>query len=159
LSGSPVTQQLVAGAFAAAVGAVVLLEHHRTPESGAKDPRVATLAKVLAAAGSELEVRPRRTRNELFVDLMCERLAGIVLDDPSVLDRGREVLQSIDSAWVDVWRSLLNLGPVPVAAILTSPHPAARPLKADTPFAVLGLIDLAERREILDRAWELHRAA
>lgn len=128
-------------------------------ESGTKDPRTATLAKILAAAGWDLEVRPRRTRNEVFVDLVCERLAGIVLDDPSILARGREALTDLDSAWADVWRSLLDLGPVVVAAVLMSPHPAARTLKADTPLAVLGLIDEGERRRLLDRAWDVHHAS
>lgn len=128
-------------------------------ESGTKDPRTATLANILAAAGWDLEVRPRRTRNELFVDLMCERLADILLDDPRILTRAKEAVAELDSAWGDVWRSLLNLGPVAVSAVLTSPHPAARPLKADTPLAVLGLINEDERRRLLDRAWDLHHAS
>lgn len=128
-------------------------------ERGTRDPRTATLTRILAAAGYELDVRPRRTRNELFVDLMCDRLADAVLDDAGLLAGAREVVDELDSAWAEVWRLLLDAGAVAVAAVLTSTHPAARPLKADAPFAVMGIIEQDERIQLLERARELHRAA
>lgn len=128
-------------------------------ESGTKDPRTETLARILAAAGCEMTVRQRRSRNELFVDLMCERLAEAVLNDPGQLARARDVLEQMDSAWAGAWRDLLDAGVAPVVAVLTSPHPAARPLKADTPFAVMGLMHEEERQDLLRRAWGLRNAA
>lgn len=128
-------------------------------ERGTKDPRTATLTRILAAAGYELDVRPRRTRNELFIDFMCERLADAVLEDPRLLGHAREVLDKLDSAWADIWHLLVAAGPAAVAGVLTSTHPAARPLKADTPFAVMGVIEDDERTRLLQRARELHRAA
>ena len=128
-------------------------------ELGTKDPRTATLSRILAAAGYELDVRPRRTRNELFVDFMCDRLAEAVLGDPGLIERARGVVDQLDSSWGSVWHRLLDAGPIAVAGVLTSTHPAARPLKADTPFAVMGVIEDHERNLLLQRAREMHRAA
>lgn len=128
-------------------------------ERGTKDPRTATLTRILAAAGYELDVRPRRTRNELFVDLVCDRLAHAVLSDPRLLAPAREVVDKLNSAWAGVWHVLLDAGPMAVAAVLTSTHPAARPLKADTPFAVMGIVEDDERTRLLERAREMHHAA
>ena len=127
-------------------------------ERGTKDPRTATLTRILAAAGYELEIRPRRTRNELFVDLMCDRLAEAVLEDPRLINHTREVAGELDSAWASTWSHLLDAGPTAVAAVLTSTHPAARPLKADSPLAVMGVIEDHERLQLLERAREIHRA-
>jgi hypothetical protein len=53
---------------------------------------------------------------------------------------------------VDAWRSLLDAGPSAVVAVLTSRDPDARGLKADNPFARLGLVDEDTRLALLRQA-------
>lgn len=53
---------------------------------------------------------------------------------------------------VRTWRSLLDAGSSAVVAVLTSRDPDVRGLKADNPFARLGLIDEATRLALLDQA-------
>lgn len=121
-------------------------------ETGAKDPRTSTLLRVLEAAGFELGLRPARSAGQRFVDLLCERTAALVADDPSLLDAAREVLPRLEgrSAWADTWRVLLDAGPVAVIAVLTSASPEATALKTDSPFALLGLVSDEERRDLLE---------
>ena len=123
-------------------------------ETGAKDPRASTLIRVLAAAGTELQSIPLRTESERFVHLLCEQIAELIIADPALLDRARDMLPRLEgrSAWVSAWRALLDIGPVPVIAVLTSTSPEATALKTDSPFALLGLISEAERLRLLERA-------
>ena len=59
-----------------------------------------------------------------------------------------------DSDNVAAWKALLAAGPAAVIAVLTSRDPDARGLKADNPFARLGVIDEDTRLALLDRARE-----
>lgn len=125
-------------------------------ETSAKDPRTDTLSRLLGATGREIVLAPRRSRNERFVDLMCERLAAVVLDRPELIEEARSVLVQNKgrSSWTHVWEGLLDAGPIAVAAVLTSADPSVRSLRADNPFAVMGLITFDERDDILRRARE-----
>ena len=128
-------------------------------ETGANDPRAETFARILRAAGSELHDIPARTRNQLFVDLMCERFASEVAQAPNLIGRAREVLAEQETAWREAWLQLLDAGPAAVVGVLTSKDPAVRGLKSDAPFAVMSLVSTEERRRIHALAWKAHRAA
>lgn len=93
-------------------------------------------------------------RSNRFHDLLCERVAGMVLDDSGWIDRAREVLESerYRSAYEDAWRHILEAGQLATVAVLTSRSPAADPLKTDTPFALLGMISDQERIRLLEDA-------
>lgn len=121
-------------------------------ETGAKDPRTQTLARVLAATGHELTTRPARSPSQRLLDLVCVDLAARVLDDPHVLELGRDALARLEgrSSWIDTWRSLLDAGPEAVAAVLTSTCPDADALKTDCPLALCGLIDDVRRAELVE---------
>lgn len=125
-------------------------------ETGSKDPRAATLLRILEAAGTELRPVPARPANKRFVDLLCERVAEMVADDPDLIEDARLVLPRLEgrSRWVDTWRRLLDAGPVAVIAVLTSTSPEADALKTDNPFALLDLVREEERRTLLDHAHE-----
>lgn len=123
-------------------------------ESGGKQPRVDTFVRLLSAAGAELSVRPARSRNDRFVDLLCEQLANRVLEDPELLEHARRALPRLEgrSRWVESWRLLLAAGPEAVAAVLTSTSPAARGLKADTPLALVVELPERQRAELQEAA-------
>ena len=122
-------------------------------ESGAKSPRAEVLARVLRAAGFELTIRPSVLSSHRFADMMCQVLADRVLEDPSLVDRARTVLDGRESStYTDAWRSLLDAGPDAVVAVLTSDRPSARGLKSDNPFAELGVVDEPTRSRLLEAA-------
>lgn len=122
-------------------------------EHGAKQPRSDVLLRLLRAAGAEPLLVPVSNANTRAVDLYCDELAAHVRSDPEVLDLAcRELDRMRRNANDDAWRSLLNAGPSAVVAVLTSRDPEARGLKADNPFARLGLIDEATRLALLERA-------
>ncbi|MEX1164321.1 MAG: helix-turn-helix transcriptional regulator [Nitriliruptor sp.] len=122
-------------------------------ETGAKDPRASTLLRVLTAAGTELRPVGVRPAGQRFVDLLCERIAELVVADPALLDRAREVLPRLEgrSSWAGTWATLLDAGPVVVVAVLTSTSPEASALKTDSPFALLDLISGEERLRLLEQ--------
>lgn len=93
-------------------------------------------------------------RSNRFHDLLCERVAEMVLEDPGWIDRAREIVESdrYRSAYEDAWRHILEAGQLAVVAVLTSRSPAADPLKTDTPFALLGMVSEEERLELLKQA-------
>lgn len=70
-----------------------------------------------------------------------------------MLDQARVELDRMGpSDNVGVWRKLLDAGAAAVVAVLTSHDPDVRGLKANTPFARLGLIDEDIRLSLLDQA-------
>ena len=88
-----------------------------------------------------------------YTDLFCDALAEHVRQHPDVLDRARHELDcGRPSENVDTWRTLLDAGPSAVIAVLTSRDPDAAGLKADNPFARLGLIDEGARLALVERA-------
>lgn len=123
-------------------------------ETGSKDPRASTLVRILEAAGTELRPVDSRTVGQRFVDLVCEEVAERIMQDPGLIDRARDVLPRLEgrSACVGTWRSLLDAGPVAVAAVLTSTSPEAAALKTDSPFALLGLLSDEDRLLLLELA-------
>lgn len=122
-------------------------------EHGARHPRADVLLRLLAAAGLEPVLVPSTTGNARYIDLYCDTLADHIRDDPAVLDQVRDELDRMrPSDNVAAWRRLLDAGPAAVLAVLTSRDPDVRGLKADNPFARLGLIDEDTRLELLDRA-------
>ncbi|MBW3663389.1 MAG: helix-turn-helix domain-containing protein [Actinobacteria bacterium] len=124
-------------------------------ETAAKVPRADTLVRLLRAAGHDLTVSPARSRNDRFVDLLCERIAARVASEPGLLEDARDALPRLAgrSAWTDTWEALLDAGPEAVIGVLTSLDPAVRPLKTDTPLALVVDIDDAERGRVLEMAY------
>jgi transcriptional regulator with XRE-family HTH domain len=111
-------------------------------EHGAKQPRADVLLRLLRAAGVEPALVPTATANDRYVDRYCDALAEHLRRDPDLLEQARGELDRMrPSRNVDAWRSLLGAGPNAVVAVLTSCDPDVRGLKADNPFARLGLID------------------
>jgi len=122
-------------------------------EHGTKHPRSDVLLRLLRAAGFEPMLVPASTGNGRYVDLFCDELATHVRREPGVLDKARLELDRMrPSANVSAWRSLLDAGPTAVVAVLTSRDPDVRGLKADNPFARLGLVDEDTRLALLRRA-------
>ncbi len=122
-------------------------------EHGTKQPRSDVLLRLLGAAGFEPMLAPVTTGNGRYVDLFCDALAAHVREHPDVLEQARLELDRMRPGDnVDAWRSLLDAGPSAVVAVLTSRDPDARGLKADNPFARLGLVDEDTRLDLLERA-------
>jgi transcriptional regulator with XRE-family HTH domain len=122
-------------------------------EHGSKQPRADVLLRLLRAAGVEPVLVPATTANARYVDSYCDVLAEQVRRDPAVLEQARSELDRMrPSENVDAWRSLLTAGPMAVVAVLTSRDPDARGLKADNPFARLGLVDEDTRLALVQHA-------
>lgn len=122
-------------------------------EHGSRHPRADVLLRLLAALGVEPVLVPASTGNVRSIDLYCDALADHVRADPAVLARARQELdRARPNDNVRVWRTLLDAGPAAVVAVLTSRDPDVRGLKADNPFARLGLIDEDIRLALLDQA-------
>lgn len=122
-------------------------------EHGMRNPRADVLLRLLNAAGVEPVLVPTSTGNAHYVDLYCDAVADVVRRDPTVLDLARTELERMrPNDNVRTWRLLLDAGPSAVVAVLTSRAPDARGLKADNPFARLGLIDEDTRLALLDVA-------
>jgi transcriptional regulator with XRE-family HTH domain len=122
-------------------------------EHGTKQPRADVLLRLLRAAGVEPALVPTSTAHARYVDSYCDTLAEHVRTDPDVLELARRELdRRRPSSNVEAWRSLLAAGPSAIVAVLTSRDPEARGLKADNPFARLGLIDEDTRLALLDHA-------
>lgn len=122
-------------------------------EHGTRHPRADVLLRVLTAAGVEPLLVPSSTRNTRYVDLYCDAMADLVRANPTLLDQAHDELDRMrPNDNVATWRRLLDAGPTAVVAVLTSRDPDVRGLKADNPFARLGLIDEDTRLELLDRA-------
>lgn len=122
-------------------------------EHGARQPRADVLLRLLHAAGVEPVLVPSSTRNDHFVDLLCDELADEVRQDPDLLQSARTELERMrPNDNVRAWKSLIEAGPAAVVAVLTSRDPDCRGLKADNPFARLGLVDEDVRLALLDLA-------
>jgi transcriptional regulator with XRE-family HTH domain len=122
-------------------------------ERGSKQPRADVLLRLLRAAGVEPVLVPATTANARYIDAYCDILAEQVRRDPAVLEQARsELTRMRPSENVDAWRSLLTAGPMAVVAVLTSRDPDARGLKADNPFARLGLVDEDTRLALVQHA-------
>lgn len=123
-------------------------------ETGAKRPRADVLFRIVESSGHELRVVPRRTASRRLSDLLAERIAELVQEDPGLLDRALEVMDSdrYRSDYEQAWRHIVAAGVTAVVAVLTSTHPDSSALKSDSPFALLGLIDTDERRRLVERA-------
>lgn len=124
-------------------------------EAGAKDPRASTLLRLLACAGADVQLVPRRPAADRFRDLLAAAIAERISADPSLLDRAGDVMDG--GVWRSdherQWRALLAAGPEAVIGVLTSRHPDTLALKADSPFTLLGLVDAAERQHLLEAAY------
>ncbi len=146
---SGLTQSQLAGRAHTSAPTISAYEH------GTRHPRADVLLRLLAAAGLEPVLTPSVTGNARYIDLLCDALADRVRDDPDLLeDAAAELERMPDSDNVAAWKALLAAGPAAVIAVLTSRDPDARGLKADNPFARLGVIDEDTRLALLDRARE-----
>lgn len=124
-------------------------------ETGAKRPRADVFLRLVESAGHELRAVQRRTASQRLSDLLAERIADLVQEDPGLLDRALEVMDSdrYRSDYEQVWRHIIAAGVPAVVAVLTSTHPDSSALKSDSPFALLGLVDTDERRQLVERAY------
>lgn len=125
-------------------------------EAGTKDPRASTLLRLLAAAGADLRLVDHRPAADRFRDLLASAIAEKVAADPTLLDRVVEVMDGgvWRSDYAAQWRTLVDAGREAVIGVLTSTHPDALALKADSPFTLLKLVDETERRRLLEAAYE-----
>ena len=122
-------------------------------EHGTKQPRADVLLRLLRAAGVEPALVPTATANDRYVDRYCDALAEHLRGDAAVLEQAGEQLDRMGpSDNVDAWRWLLRAGPAAVVAVLTSRDPDVRGLKADNPFARLGLVDEGARLALVKDA-------
>ena len=122
-------------------------------EHGTREPRADVLLRLLAAVGLEPVLVASTTGNARYVDLYCDALAELIRDDPTVLEPATAELDRMrPNDNVRAWRRLLDAGPAAVVAVLTSRDPDVHGLKADNPFARLGLIDEDTRLSLLDQA-------
>lgn len=122
-------------------------------EHGTKQPRADVLLRLLRAAGVEPALVPAATANDRYVDSYCDALAEQLRRDPAVVEQAREELDRMrPSGNVEAWRWLLRAGPTAVVAVLTSRDPDVRGLKADNPFARLGLVDEGTRLALVQDA-------
>lgn len=146
-------------------------------ESGARQPSVPALWRLLEATGCSPSIATEReadqpgsdrspatsertsgrdsdgrSRNDRYVDALCDRYAEFVRHDPDLLiSEAREALGRLaDSHYQNAWRSILEAGPAAVIAVLTSRDPEARGLKSDAPFAFLRRLDDRERSVLLE---------
>ncbi len=106
--------------------------------------------RIVESSGYELRAMPRRTASHRLSDLLAERIAELVQEDPGLLDRALEVMDSdrYRSDYEQAWRHIVAAGVPAVVAVLTSTHPDSSALKSDSPFALLGLVDTDERRRL-----------
>jgi transcriptional regulator with XRE-family HTH domain len=122
-------------------------------EHGARHPRADVLLRVLRAAGVEPVLVRSSGRSHRYMDLLCDVLADRIRQDPDLLEHARSELRRMAANDnVRSWKALLEAGPTAVIAVLTSRDPDVRGLKADNPFARLGLIDEGARLALVDQA-------
>lgn len=115
-------------------------------EHGVRRPRADVVLRLSAAAGLEPALVPASTDQGRYVDLVCDELADRIRRAPAVMEQAHGVLDDMrDSDNVRAWRSMVAAGPTVTIAVLTSRDPDVRGLKADNPFARLGLVDEATR--------------
>lgn len=124
-------------------------------ERGHKTPRSDTVEHILNSVGFELDARPKRSASARFLDSLCEYQANAILEDPTLVTCARSELARLEgrSSSLDVWRILLDAGPVACAAVLTASTDAAHGLKADSPFAFVVDLSDSERRRLLELAY------
>ena len=134
-------------------------ERINTYERGRVSPRADTLSRVMRAMHVDLAAIPSMTFEERRSMALSSAVADKLQRDPEVvLARARENIKAMrlvgphEQPWVDVWESLLELGPGPVGSLLTSVDQFARDLRQSSPFA--GVLTDDERRRALQG---LHR--
>lgn len=135
-------------------------------ESGHKEPRLDTLARLLDTCGHRLEVRAvrlrssaqdRQDRRTARSRALHRAIAERLRERPAaVLAHARHNLATLRAAntdgsadpWLDCWAGLLA-GPLDVVVgVLTTPEPWADELRQNTPFA--GILAPRER-------WDIYR--
>lgn len=131
-------------------------------EAGHKEPRLATLDRLLAACGRRLDLQVaepagttdrRAARSRALHRAIAERLAA---DPERVLAHARRNLATQRRAnpdgsadpWLDAWAGLLAAPLDVVLGVLTTAAPWADELRQNTPFA--GVLDPRER-------WDVYR--
>ena len=133
-------------------------------ESGHKEPRLSTLARIADAAGMDLEVTlsPRLTRAERRTLALHEAVAAKLRRDPEgVLAQARENLRVIreadhrghGDAYNDAWAALLDGPRERLLGVLVATDQVSRDLRQASPFA--GVLSDGERLAILRREHEL----
>jgi transcriptional regulator with XRE-family HTH domain len=121
-------------------------------ERGHVYPTSDTLERLLGALDAELLAIPVLTFEERRSLAISTAVARRLLADPvNVMTRARVNLSRMrdvathEHRWLDVWDSMLGLGPSVVAGLLMSPDPFARDLRQSSPFA--GVLTEAERAD------------
>jgi transcriptional regulator with XRE-family HTH domain len=114
-------------------------------------PQADTLERILAAMHTELSTIPSLTFEERRSLAISTAVAAKLRDNPEgVLTKARANIGRMRAAashehrWIDVWESILEIGPHHVEALLTSADQFARDLRQSSPFA--GVLSDAERR-------------
>ena len=105
----------------------------------------------MQAMQADLAAIPAMTFEERRSIALSTAVAEKLRSDPTkVIAKARENIASMrlvgrhEQPWVDVWESLLDLGPGPVGSLLTSADQFARDLRQSSPFA--GVLTEDERR-------------
>lgn len=145
-------------------------------ESGQKEPRFSTLARLIAATGANLNLvvtlsapgvsseLTREVNRSLAINRkVVEKLLGNPDEVVALARKNLELMRSQNDGsaepWFEKWDHLLN-GPLEViVAVLESPTHAAASLRQVSPFA--GVVSTSERWEIYRefRASEARRAS
>lgn len=122
-------------------------------EHGRRQPRADVLWRLLEAAGLRVVLADAGTLSSRYVDLLCAAIADRIRADPDLMEAARAELDDMPQTTnTHAWEKLLAAGVPAVIAVLTSPDPDARGLKADNPFARLGIIDEDTRLSLLKEA-------
>ena len=122
-------------------------------EHGVRQPSTDVLLRLLAAAGYEPVLVRFPSGNHRYVDGLCAELADRARTDPNVIELAKTGLAEMrPSDNMRAWSALLDSGPAAVVEVLTSREPEVRSLKADNPFARLGLVAEDVRLALLDAA-------
>jgi len=126
-------------------------ERINTYERDRVSPRTDTLSRVMRAMHFDLAAVPTMTFEERRSLALSSAVAERLRRNPErVIAKARENLKEMrvigqhEQPWVDVWESLLELGPGPVCSLLTSVDQFARDLRQSSPFA--GVLTDDERR-------------
>lgn len=124
-------------------------------ESGSKRPRADVFMRLLAATGHYVQPVRHATRADHLAALLCNHIAGLIRDDPELIDKAKTALANgtARTDYRDAWERILDAGPEATIGVLTSPDPSLQVLRSDNPFSGLGVVKQNVRTHLVDVAY------
>jgi hypothetical protein len=116
--------------------------------------RVASSAQLVLNLFAPMFRHPHEIADRRSI-ILHERVAQLMLEDPSIQDRARQRVQqwrrsgSVAQAYTDAWEGLLSCSVPEVVAVLRRDDDEARQLRQVSPFA--GVLSARERWDLLRR--------